>query len=161
LEVGVVDNSVRIFLAEMLVADPLIRTEQRNFMRDDFMHDRFERIGANILDNASDNIAFAVYCADHWRLARASTTSVATLVLVFVFRQSADKSFVNLNEAAKASGRLSNAVSSAATIALPMHRISLQFRDFGATLKSGIIARIRTGWRGNLGHRRVIAGAAF
>ena len=43
LLLGMVDNGVRIFLAEMLVADPLIGAEQRHLVRHGFMHEGFER----------------------------------------------------------------------------------------------------------------------
>lgn len=99
-----VDYGVRIFLAEMFVADPLIGTEQADFMRDGFVHEGFECSGANVFDHAGYDIALALYGTNNRSFARAnsaSATAAAALILVLILRQSADESFVNLDHAAK------------------------------------------------------------
>jgi hypothetical protein len=60
LPLGVVDDGVRIFLVELIIAHPLVGTEQADFVRDGFADEFTKRIGANILDNAGDHIALAL-----------------------------------------------------------------------------------------------------
>src|SRR6266446_4455806 len=56
---GVINDDVRIFLVEMLVADPLVGAKQANLVRNCFMHKRGKRRGANILNHAGNDIALA------------------------------------------------------------------------------------------------------
>jgi len=79
LAFGVIDGFERIFSAKMFVAHPLIGAEQRNFVRDGFMHERFERGGADVLDYAGDDVTLALYRADDWRFAGTNAASSATL----------------------------------------------------------------------------------
>ena len=56
----VVDYGVRIFLIEMLVADPLICAKQADLVRDSFMHKGLKSSRADVLDNARDHVALAL-----------------------------------------------------------------------------------------------------
>jgi len=69
-----------------------------------FMHESFERGSADVIDNASNHVALALYGADNWRLARANAASPATaaaLVLVPVLCEPTDESFVKFNNTAE------------------------------------------------------------
>src|SRR5258708_23367279 len=93
-----VNGRVRIFLVEFPVALPLIGAEQADFVRHSLAHEITERIGADVLNNASDHVALALDCADDRRLARthaASSAAFAALVLVLVLPQSPDGRFVH------------------------------------------------------------------
>src|SRR6266516_4228083 len=61
-------TAVRIFFAEMFITNPLIGTEQADFVGNSFMHESFERGSADVIDNASNHVALALYGADNWRL---------------------------------------------------------------------------------------------
>jgi hypothetical protein len=95
---------VRKFAVEMFVADPLVSAEQANLVRNHLTDETGQGIGANVLDNASNDTALAANRASNRCLARADTASAATtaaLIPMAVFGQSADKCFVNLNNTAK------------------------------------------------------------
>lgn len=99
-----VNNGVRIFLAQMLIAYPLVGAKQADLVRDGLMHECFKSSGAHIIDDTSDYIALAPDSAnnrDFTRANAAGTATSTTLVLVAVFSQTTDESFINLNDAAK------------------------------------------------------------
>jgi hypothetical protein len=73
----VINVLMRIFAIELVVADPLIGAEQADLGRDSLANELSERRGADILDNASNHVAFAADCADHGRLAGADAASPA------------------------------------------------------------------------------------
>jgi hypothetical protein len=101
---GVVDDGVWIFFAKMLVTDPLIRAEQRDFVRDGFVHEGFERSGADVFDNAGYDVSLTLHGTNNRSFTgtnAASPTAIAALILVPILRQAADEGFVNLNYAAK------------------------------------------------------------
>jgi hypothetical protein len=101
---GMVNYGVRIFLSKVFVAYPLVGTEQADLVRNCFMHEGFESGSADIPDNASNNVPLALDGADDRRLARSDATcsmAAASLILVSVFGEAADKRFVNLDNAAK------------------------------------------------------------
>src|SRR6266446_2786732 len=104
LPFGMVNSRVRIFLVKFLVPLPLIGAEQADFVRNSFADKFTECVSADVLDNAGDHVALALHSADNGRFAgtdAARSTALATLVLVFVLRQSTDESFVNFDNAAK------------------------------------------------------------
>src|SRR3984893_8241014 len=58
LPLGMVDNGVGILLVEGFVADPLVRAEQTDLVRNCFVHKADECGSADVLYNASDDVAF-------------------------------------------------------------------------------------------------------
>ena len=104
---GVIDGRVRIFLSKVLVADPLVGAEQADLVRDGFAHECGERIGADVLNDASHDIALAADSADDWRFAGANAAgpaAAAALVPMPVLGEAADESFINLDNAPIACG---------------------------------------------------------
>jgi hypothetical protein len=97
-------NVLRKFFVQVLVANPLIRNQQANLVRDSFLHETFERDSADVLNDAGNHIAFAANCADDNGFAGANTASsvtTAALILMPVFGFAANESFVHLDYAAK------------------------------------------------------------
>ena len=93
---------LRKFFIQVLIADPLIRNQQANLMRDGFIHEAFKRDGADVLNNAGNDIALAANGTNNNGFTgtnAASSTTAPTVMPVFGF--AADKSFVNLDNAAK------------------------------------------------------------
>jgi hypothetical protein len=104
LAFGVVNNAVRIFPIEPLVATPLIRAKQADFMRDSFADERSKSVRSDIRDDARNNVAFAADSADDWRFAGtdpAGPASTAAFIPMPVFGQAADESFIDLDNAAE------------------------------------------------------------
>jgi hypothetical protein len=102
LAFGMIDHAVRKFLAQMLVADPLIGAEQADLVRDGFAHERFERASAYVLDDAGNDIALATDCTDDRRFPGADSAgsfAAAALVFVPVLREATDERFINLDNA--------------------------------------------------------------
>src|SRR6185312_1639159 len=84
LALGVVDNRMRVFGVEALVAAPLIGDEQAYLLGNRAAHEALEHVAANVADDAGDNLPFALNGADHRRLAgpdAASSAATAALVL--------------------------------------------------------------------------------
>src|SRR3984893_13562142 len=77
IALGVIDDNVRIFLVEVLVADPLVGAEQANLVRDSFVHERGERRGADVLNYAGDNVSLSPDCASNNGFARADPARTA------------------------------------------------------------------------------------
>ena len=98
---GVVNRLVRIFLTQMLVSDPLIGAKQADLVRDCLSNKAFQGCGLDVLNDAGDNVASALGGTDHnsFAAAASSATAVTALVLVPIFGEAADESFVNLNDA--------------------------------------------------------------
>jgi hypothetical protein len=59
LVLGMVDSCVRESPIEVSVAGPLIGAEQANLVRDGFANEGFQGDGANVLNDAGNDIAFA------------------------------------------------------------------------------------------------------
>src|ERR1700683_869343 len=98
---SVVNRLVRVFLAQVLVADPLIGAEQADLVGYCLADEAFQGCGLDIFDDAGNNIAPALSGADHNSFAAASSSATAVTALVFVpiFREATDESFVNLDDA--------------------------------------------------------------
>jgi pimeloyl-ACP methyl ester carboxylesterase len=102
LPLGVVDNGVRVFLAELVVAFPLIGAEQAYFGRDGFLNERCQSGAFDVLNNASDDIALAADSASNRCFARSpGATALPALVLVTVLGEATNESLVNLNDTNK------------------------------------------------------------
>src|SRR5580704_3770089 len=85
LPLGMIDDAVRKFLAQMFVADPLIGTEQTDLVRHGLTHERFKRAGAHVFNDASNDVAFAADGANDGRFPGANPArSFATTALVLV-----------------------------------------------------------------------------
>src|SRR5579863_2949757 len=61
LTLGMVNGRVREFYAELIITSPLIGAEQANLVRHGLINERLQRDGADVLDHASDNVAFAAH----------------------------------------------------------------------------------------------------
>jgi len=71
LPLCMVDSGVWIAsLAKPLIANPLIRAQQANFVRDGFVDERFQRRGTDVLDNAGYDVTFTTDGASNDGLAR-------------------------------------------------------------------------------------------
>ena len=101
---GMVNDGMRIFAIKAAISNPLIRTKQANFMRYGFADKSRQCLGANIINDARDNVSLALYSADDWRFAgtdAASSAATAALIPMAIFGETADESFVNLDNATK------------------------------------------------------------
>jgi hypothetical protein len=101
---GMVNDAMRIFAVKALITCPLIGAKQADFVGDGFADERCESIGTDIRDNTSDNVTLAADGADDWSFAgtnATSSTALAALILMPVFSQAADESFIDFNDAAK------------------------------------------------------------
>jgi hypothetical protein len=101
---SVINGGVRIaLLAETMVANPLVCTEQAYFVRDSFTNERFQRRRFDVGNHASDDIALAANCAsdDSALATRSRTRQTVALVSVFVLGLAADESFVNFDDTAE------------------------------------------------------------
>src|SRR5208282_632074 len=104
LAFGMVNRRVRIFLVEFPVALPLIGAEQANLVRNGLAYEVTERISADVFDHAGDDVTLALDRTNDRRFAgtdAASPSAFAALVLVLVFRQTADEGFVNFDDTAE------------------------------------------------------------
>jgi hypothetical protein len=71
LLLGMVDSGVWVaLLAQAMIANPLIGTEQANLVRDGFVDEGGQGRRANILDHASDYVTLAADSTGHDCLAR-------------------------------------------------------------------------------------------
>jgi hypothetical protein len=99
---GVVDDGVGVVVSKVLVADPLVRAEQANLVRDGFMHKGGEGRGADVGDYTSNHVAFAANSARDGRLARANAASAVTAAAIMpVLGFAADESFIDFYNASK------------------------------------------------------------
>jgi hypothetical protein len=98
---AVVNGRVRKFLAEMLIAHPLVGTEQADLMRHGFAHKGFKGSGLDVGDDAGDNIALAANCPDDGDFARADAAGSAApaFVPMAVLFLAADEGFIDFDNA--------------------------------------------------------------
>jgi hypothetical protein len=98
---GMINRLVRIFLAEMLVTDPLIAAQQANLVGNGFTDEALQGRGLNVFNDPGDNIALATDCTSNDGLATAasSATTITAFVFVPVLGEAANESFVNLDNA--------------------------------------------------------------
>src|SRR5258708_27626080 len=69
LVVGMVNSGVRVCFVETLIADPLIGAEQADFLRDSLIHESDQGGGADVVNNAGDDVALAADSASNNRFA--------------------------------------------------------------------------------------------
>src|SRR5258708_15489101 len=69
LVLGMVNSGVRVCYVETLIADPLIGAEQADFLRDSLIHESVQGGGADVVNNASDDVALAADSASNNRFA--------------------------------------------------------------------------------------------
>jgi hypothetical protein len=84
---SVVNHGVRIFVAKVLIADPLVSAEQANAVRGGFVHELGEGRSTDVLNDAGHNVALAANSASNGRFAGADAagpTATAAPVLVAV-----------------------------------------------------------------------------
>jgi hypothetical protein len=98
---GMVNRLVWIFLAEMFVANPFVGAKQTDLIGDGFTDKTFQGCGLDILNDARNDVTSALNGTSNNRLSAAasSAAAIAALALVSVLSESADESFVNLNDA--------------------------------------------------------------
>lgn len=91
----------------MLIADPLIRAEQANAIRNGLTDESGQRISLHIGDDASDDIALPLDRASDDCLtgSASSAAPVAALIFVPVLGEATDESLVHLDNAAELFGR--------------------------------------------------------
>jgi hypothetical protein len=96
-----IDSGVRVFLAEMLIRNPLVRAEQANVRRDCLADELGQRVSADVFNNAGNNIALALHGSRDDSFASATRAAVPTSALVFVpvLGFAADESFVHFHNA--------------------------------------------------------------
>jgi hypothetical protein len=99
-----VNGGVREVFVKAIVASPLIGAKQADFIGNGFAHEGFQRGGLDICDYAGNNVSLAADSADDWRFAgtdAASSTPAAAFVPMPVFGQTADESFIYLDNSAE------------------------------------------------------------
>jgi hypothetical protein len=99
-----VNDAMRIFTVKTLVANPLIGTEQANFMRDCFADEGGERSGIHVCDHTRDHIALAAYGADDRRFTgtnAAGSTAATAFIPMPVFGQATNESFIDFDNSAE------------------------------------------------------------
>jgi hypothetical protein len=91
------------FLRELAVSGRFVRAKQADLVRDGFANEPGQRLAFQVVDDARDDVAFALHRPNDDRFASAtrSAASVAALILVPVLGEAADESFVNLDDTAK------------------------------------------------------------
>ncbi|MFZ0695048.1 MAG: hypothetical protein WAN51_13055, partial [Alphaproteobacteria bacterium] len=99
LALVVIDGRMRKIFVQIFVAHPLIGAEQTNFCRNGLANKFGQCRGADILDDASDHIAFALHgtgddCFTH---AASPAAPVSALVLMPVLGFAADKSLIDFD----------------------------------------------------------------
>jgi hypothetical protein len=93
-----VNDAMRIaLLSESPVARPVIGAKQANLVRNGFVDERAQCLAFDVLNDASDDVAFAADCADHNRLALAIALAAA-LVPMPVARVAPDNCFVHFDD---------------------------------------------------------------
>jgi len=101
---GMIDNRMRVFAVKAMIASPLIGAKQADLVRYGFANKGGERIGADIFDDARDDISFSLHGANNRRFTRANaagSTASAALIPMAVFGKPADKRFVNFDNTSK------------------------------------------------------------
>src|SRR5262249_45634935 len=102
------DDGGRIFLVDLVVADPFIPHQQADLVRDAFADEGGEGRGLHVVDHAGNHLSFPGHGADHWRLARPRPAAPAAIVavarlatalgLVPVLGLATDECLVNLDD---------------------------------------------------------------
>jgi hypothetical protein len=103
LLLGMVNGAMGEFITQMRVADPLVGAEQADLFGHSLIDESLQGLSLHIRDDASDDIALSLDCADDdcpFAASRWAGQSVA-LVGVLVLGLAADESFINLDNAAK------------------------------------------------------------
>src|SRR5437868_6904438 len=97
---GMIDDAVRILGIQAAIANPLVRTEQANLLRNRAAHEGLENVAANAADDAGNDLALALDRAGYRDLTRAGAPapSASALVPVPVLRLAADEGFINFND---------------------------------------------------------------
>jgi hypothetical protein len=104
LAFGVIDYAMWELFTEFFISGPLVSAEQTNLVRDGFADEGYKRIGADVFNDASHNVALAADCANDSSLAGADATrsaATAALIPMAVLGFAADESLVDLDDAAK------------------------------------------------------------
>jgi hypothetical protein len=104
LAFGMVNDSVRVFLAKVFVADPLVCDQQANFVRDGLVNESLQCGSADVLDHAGDDVTLALYRTNDDGFAGTNATrapTLATLVDMFATGFATNESFVHFNDAAE------------------------------------------------------------
>jgi hypothetical protein len=104
LAFGVVNDAMRIFAVKTLVATPLIRAKQADFVRDGFADERGESVGSDIRDHARNHISLAADDADDRRFAgtdAAGSPAATAFIPMPVFSQAADERFIDFDNSAE------------------------------------------------------------
>ena len=81
---GVVNRLVRVFLAEMLVANPFVSAKQADLVGDGFADETFQGCGLDILNDARNNVASALNGTSNNRLAATASPAAAIAALTLV-----------------------------------------------------------------------------
>ena len=99
LPLCMIDDLVRIVLAKLAIAHPLIRNQQTYIIRYGFPHKASQGFRFDIGNDASHHIALALDCANDYRLSRASTACHSVTVAVMpVLGLPTDKGFIDLDD---------------------------------------------------------------
>ena len=103
LAARMVDCRVREIFVQVFVSDPLIRAEQANTVRDSFANESGQGIGLHIGDDTGDHITLPLDRSGDNSLSSpaSSAASIAALVFVAVLSEAADKSLIDLDNAAQ------------------------------------------------------------
>src|SRR5664279_6226114 len=104
LSLGMLNGGVREVFAKAIIACPFVGAKQTNFVRDGLTNEGFQRSGLDVLNHASNNVSLAADSTNDWRFAGTDTASSATataLVLMLVFGQAADESFIDFDNSAE------------------------------------------------------------
>jgi hypothetical protein len=98
---GMVNCLMREISVEVLVTNPFVGAEQAHLVGNDFANELFECRGANVADNAGDDITFALDSASHNGFAGAARPAFAASALIFmpVLGLPADEGFVHFDNA--------------------------------------------------------------
>jgi len=102
LALGVVNDTVRELFAERAVAAPCVGAEQAYFFENRAAHESGQCCGIDVLDNARDDLTFALNRADDWYLTgtnAASSATAAALIPMPVLCLAADKRFIDFHNA--------------------------------------------------------------
>jgi hypothetical protein len=102
LPLAMIDGCVGKFHAKVLIANPFVCAEQANLVRNGFVDESFQRRGADILDDAGNDVALAAHGSDNNGFVGAAGPRANTaLADMLILGEAADKGFVNFNDAAQ------------------------------------------------------------
>src|ERR1700687_4927733 len=77
LMLGMVNGAVVEFLAQVIIADPLIGTEQANLVRHGFVDESLQGFLLYVFDDASDHVSLASNSSNNNRVARGGRSRLA------------------------------------------------------------------------------------